>query len=155
MTIDFELLDDAVRDAETDANGIVHNQATWISAAEYDPETDEPCGTAMCLAGRIGLLAGAKLPPSPDRVWFVNPVTGESEWVNWDPRHQRVHIATFARRRAGLTEGQADALFEGSNTLPEIRAMVDHLRDYPESGYVELHQARVVLRSTVAAGLGD
>ena len=34
---------------------------------------------------------------------------------------------------AGLTMSQANALFSAYNTLDEIRAMVDHLREHPDA----------------------
>lgn len=146
MTINFELLDAAIEDAATGAHGYVHYQGDWLSVpADAPSDRKHECGTALCLAGFIGVRAGAKIPAPKWSshvgewffpVWTVDPETGEYlDDAAWD---DAVDIATFAEDKAGLTSPQAYALFRGDNALDEIRDMRDHLREHPEATYSEL-----------------
>ncbi|MFY1620068.1 hypothetical protein [Micromonospora sp. WMMD736] len=145
-TINFDLLDAGIEDAATGAHGYEHDQSNWVAVVSPHEEPDHPCGTAMCLAGFVAIRAGAEVPkPIYDYFmgawdipyWDVNPETGQL-----DSRHG-VHVATFARKRLGISDDQADALFAGSNTLRVLRAMRDYLRDNPDATYAELNDIRI------------
>jgi hypothetical protein len=142
MSIDFELLDAAIEDAAHPTSGVSHQQTDWL-APTRGTERAEQCGTAMCLAGFAAVRCGAK-PPAPQRYfgglwefpdWRVNAETGEYS------RRGGIHVAEFAATRLGLSEGQTTALFSGGNTLDEIRAMRDHLREHPDAGFEALFDA--------------
>lgn len=149
MTVNFELLDAAIEDAANGRDGIVHNQGDWISPADdTGSDANHPCGTAVCLAGFIGLRAGATMP-KPQFVkldedddgdgfwefpwWSVNPDTGR-----YEDGPESVEISVFARDRAGLSRSQANAMFYGGNSLENIRAMRDYLRDHADAKFDEL-----------------
>ncbi|MFC3504473.1 hypothetical protein ACFOOK_26375 [Micromonospora krabiensis] len=145
-TINFDLLDAAIEDAANEAHGFKHRQGEWLDVVDPFADMDEPtaCGTAMCLAGFAAVRAGAEIPKPQ---W--NSACQEWEMPYWDldPETGRldedgVTVARFARERLGLDEDQADALFSGSNTLPDLRAMRDHLREYPDATYGDLMAVR-------------
>jgi hypothetical protein len=136
--INFDVLEGAYADAKNEAHGFTHNQGDYAAVVDGDSApTPDLCKTGLCLAGFIGVRAGAKLPPIIDhpsyrggrrywhhKAWFVNPDTGE-----YDENGE--HISAFAARQAGLSYSQSDALFGGGNTLEDIREMIDQLRVDP------------------------
>lgn len=149
MTIDFDLLDAAIEDAANEANGYKHNQGNWVSVVLSYEDTESACGTAMCLAGFAAMRAGAEVPQPqlygfggwymPD--WTVNTETGKLV-SPLDFVSPSAHVSDFARDRLGLTGGQANALFDGTNTIDDLRAMRDHLRENPDAGHDELDDFR-------------
>lgn len=139
--IDFDLLDAAIEDAARENSVIAHDQSVWLGVPDGTEHADV-CGTAMCLAGFIAVRAGAAVPPAqraedgewdyPD--WAVDEATGA-----YTPG--AMHVSEFAEKRAGLSEGQADALFSGGNTLDQLRQMIAYLREHPDAVTVDLFDA--------------
>jgi hypothetical protein len=147
MTINFALLDGALADAAKEAGGVQHYQGDWICFTDgkdvVESDTAPTCGTAMCLAGFIAVRAGAKQPAPvhaaggghwyfPD--WDLDPETGEYD-------QDGTPVSEFAQERAGLTFTQACALWDGANTLADLRVMVTHLREHPDTTSLGLHRA--------------
>lgn len=75
------------------------------------------CGTACCIAGKVALEDGGK------------PVAreyGQMKLVNEFrmPNGQEVEPEAYARRELGLTDDEAEALFESNNDLDRLRGLV-------------------------------
>lgn len=83
-----------------------HNQSTWR------------CGTTACYAGHAAILAGAQ---------WCDPRDGYPISCVHTPDGVIEHVRFFAQQELQLTDGQADRLFHGSNTLEKLREIVDDL----------------------------
>lgn len=141
--VDLELLDAAL--AAIDADPQSWNQDYWR------------CSTGMCLAAHAATVAGAKWiaapggglqVPLPDDARQLLTAGVASECV-LDPgfhgpvsrvrlgtvlaEHGVVHVADWTRARLGLSDAQADALFDGDNTREQLQAMRDALADDPDA----------------------
>jgi hypothetical protein len=93
-----------------------HNQSFWA--------VQTPCGTAYCLAGHAVQLAGHEI------LWTdVCPCGCDSRersaWHCTDGRE----IEYVATEELGLTEDQADDLFESRNTLHYLWRKAAHYTD--------------------------
>jgi len=94
------------------------NQSNWILTTE--------CGTVCCIAGKITIDAGW----TP--VWgFV----GGGEVVRRDGISDDVsddvssYASDVATRELGLTEGQAQLLFSGANTIEDLYSLAGQFTD--------------------------
>ncbi len=86
------------------------------------------CHTSFCAAGWIGALDGVK--------WYRETVEGigrpgvcncsSPECVM--PSHYML-VSTYAAGRLGLTEDEAQVLFDGSNTLEDLRTLADAMEN--------------------------
>jgi len=114
MTIDTALLEATMLLIEEHPEQ--HDQAHWVWNAQA-----AECETTYCFAGHAALLAGAE-PPARSGSWFVDERTGRL--AVFGAPHAKP-VADFAQGKLGLTEGQADKLFHGANTIPQLRALVD------------------------------
>lgn len=120
MTPDIGLLDGAVIHIEQHPEE--HEQNFWF--------TPKPCGMAFCLAGHVGVLAGAEPPPvgiMKGGLWFIAP-----DGSSWDQSREpmptgALFIKDYAIKALGVTEGQAEVLFHHSRTVGELRVLTDLL----------------------------
>lgn len=69
------------------------------------------CKTAYCVAGYIGQLGDKRY----ERADVVNGV----------------HVGEYARQQLGLTQHQANLLFDGSNDAPKIRRLCEEFAGEP------------------------
>lgn len=76
---------------------------------------DNACGTAMCFAGHTVVLT--------DQPVLVNRESGLFEGVVVD-KDTSMSVGIAAKELLGLTHEQADALFDGDNTIEDIRAII-------------------------------
>jgi hypothetical protein len=90
-----------------------------------DVEEINSCGTAFCFAGHAALKAGAEAPPK-DRPWC------EGWKVEGSP------VEVWSAARLGISNEQADILFDSSNTLNDLEVLVQALIDNPEATQDEL-----------------
>jgi hypothetical protein len=90
------LLSDDVQELSRVLSGPVQRTASQVSAH---------CGTAYCFAGYIGQLLDKRYE--------------RKDTVNF------VHVADFARRQLGITEHQAQLLFDGCNRAADIRRICE------------------------------
>lgn len=72
------------------------------------------CGTVCCVAGKVALEDGHR------------PVNDLSYIITVDGR--RMGVDTYAMDALGLNDDQADVLFEASNTLDDLRVIVEAIR---------------------------
>lgn len=112
-------------------------QASWYATVDQETgvwkhyvrvenvEELNSCGSSFCFAGHVALHEGF---PSP-------PVQNNHEWgrfVKEDTEYEEYELVyEFAAKRLGLTSDQAGALFEGDNSLDDIRFMIDVLKLLP------------------------
>lgn len=106
------------------------NQAVWGTLAEVDPSHSEPesCGTSFCFAGWTAKLDDCEMDwtragesVSRAALESVRP-PGTEAWVMvWD----------YATGALGLTEDQAGELFGASNSLAQIKIMIDAMEADP------------------------
>lgn len=82
------------------------------------------CETGMCFAGWAVTLDGGRWKTRPDEDGHALLVA-EAEDDEISRKMGDIHAADRAHRILGLTDGQADALFEGDNTLDDLRAIVN------------------------------
>ncbi|MFY1620067.1 hypothetical protein [Micromonospora sp. WMMD736] len=146
MTINFDLLDAAIEDAANEDGDFLHHQGEWATVMNPQAGSAELCETGLCLAGFAAVRAGATVP-KPRRYpsenfwwiprWWVEEETGQTV-TDGEDLDGAVHVSEFARRRLGLREWQSKALFKSSNTLDDLRAMRDHLREHPDANYTDL-----------------
>lgn len=104
-----------------------HDQGAWV----------EPCNSTMCFAGHAAILSGATFKNKiyeNEEEWLVDETTGKHK--AWDSLSKRVYISDFARKKLGLTAGEADYLFHQRRTPAELEKAVEML----SSGYtVDYH----------------
>lgn len=100
------------------------NQAHWAIV----PEDKGICGTAFCFAGTALHLAypGALLVGGFPSIGADDGLVFESMVL---PQVGKVDISEFAETELGLTDEQADVLFDSDNKLPTILRMVAALLD--------------------------
>lgn len=100
------------------------NQGTW--AIQYRDSDGDLCGTACCFAGWAVHLAGDH---------FVNDVGCDMEGCDCDeivaeaPDGNIEHIAERAQELLGLDWRERGRLFNGSNTLDQLREVVAQIKD--------------------------
>ena len=119
MSVNEELLRSVMNHIETWPNLL--DMSTWR------------CGTTRCFAGWTADLAGAEwIADSLDQTQ-VGPIDGEMWFAGSVVRSasgELFHVSEFARRELGLTAEAADTLFDASNTLKDLREMVENLCDF-------------------------
>lgn len=101
-----------------------HDQTHWVN----------DCGTAFCYAGHAAILSGATLPPPNVSAWARHWVIDRTSLISvslstfdFGSHDGIVPIHEFAAERLGITEAEADVLFDGDRTIAELRALVDAL----------------------------
>lgn len=134
------------------------NQGNWFTRFAPDESDAEAtaCKTSFCYAGHVAVLEGAKTPTT-DHSWGVAPNLEPVRWVDsragcgvphcescngnqqlYDAMPEgTVHVSTFARERLGLTEEEGEVLFDGGNTLEELRVIVEGFIDGADAATVE------------------
>lgn len=113
--------------------GEAHDQGHWIRGCWSFQEIS--CSTAACLAGWrvIWSYPNAKSYANGDRVSLNQPHIsreGRSS-LHWS-------VSDLAADLYGLTVGQADWLFDYSNTIPQMKAMVAYLAAHPDASGDEM-----------------
>lgn len=108
------------------------------------------CGTAMCFAGHVVNLVGDRPVISMDPLYTQNLRRGKKRknlrrWLNklsgnristqenisqvFTPEGKVEPVKDRARKLLGLTEAEADAMFSGANTLPQLRRYVQRMEE--------------------------
>lgn len=112
------------------ANPEQWRQASWRTAGnqvEIDEKTGRmiqpvTCNTAFCFAGWAVQLGSETTPMWNDRVWL---------WA--EPEDQTTALMVCARDRAqrllGITEDQAEKLFESENRMHDIEHIVEEIKE--------------------------
>ena len=95
-----------------DAHPEEHDQGAWILRRE--------CRTTACFAGRVSLLSGDEPQLDPNGGEWVDSVRSAAIG--------RVrHIHNRAAALLGITESQADRLFDATNTREDLGGMVTEI----------------------------
>jgi hypothetical protein len=91
-------------------------QGSWVTS---DPLRS--CGTAYCVAGYVGTLVDSRFENSAKNGgWLVDPA-----WVN------DLHVSRVAQDALGLTDHQAEMLFDANNTAEDIRFFAEEIAGEP------------------------
>lgn len=102
-----------------------HDQGVWASRP-IESTSDSACGTAFCFAGHAVNMTMAE----QDRFMFG---VGDDNWdflVAYsvqDSDGMRRAIPALARQRLGVSNDEGVELFASSNTMEQLRALVDDL----------------------------
>lgn len=96
-----------------------------VGMGHEDDEGNE-CGTAACFAGWVGTLYG-------DQYGYQPYITG-SYWITKDTAHlasqglsDGLHVGSLSSLILGITDKQANVLYDGSNTRLMLSMMVKDL----------------------------
>lgn len=102
-----------------------------IAQIEANPQTwtqkSYRCRTGMCVAGWVCEMTGGRWLHTLEESRYLSllePVDGDSPD---DISDGQVHAAERAARLLGLDEDTADNLFDGGNSLAEIKAIRDEI----------------------------
>jgi hypothetical protein len=90
------------------------NQKMWVEINE--------CGSAFCYAGHLLHMQGwqaVRLPDQPS--WSTFGLARNGEILTW------TGIGERAAQELGLTNAEADALFEEDNDLERLKMLVDEI----------------------------
>lgn len=119
-----------------------HDQSAWI-AKKYD-EAGGMCGTTMCLAGHVAVVAGAEFPPVMskdwDGEWHVNDEGkyrtqeeyAEYSWNGGDERVRELYM--WASEKLGLSYDEREYLFYFYGDAEDLAERVDQVAAAWESG---------------------
>lgn len=111
--VNVERLDNAM--AHIVAHPEEWNQGYW--AARVGPS----CNTAYCLGGTVAAQAGAAMEWDTSRF-------GDAAHYCIDPEGNRQKIDAYAQQLLELSNGDADILFDGINSLENLQRMVELLK---------------------------
>lgn len=142
--INYELLDEVM-------NYIKEHPQSWHQASWYryvdtetgyewnDVVTEEvtevnSCGAAFCFAGHVGMREGFPAPINNSVIWDRWIEDEELGYYNEskDGWGYSEDISEFARKRLGLRDDQAEALFDGDNSMENLETMVKILHELPD-----------------------
>lgn len=94
---------------------------------EWDQKTWH-CGTTACFAGHAAALNGGEwLGRGSDSLIARDDDPAEDIWAATEDRPAIVEVDRRAKRVLGLTDYQAEDLFEGGNSLDDLREIVAKL----------------------------
>lgn len=106
--------------AFVDENG----HRVWDTVS-FDVEEVNSCHTAFCFAGHAALKTGFVAPPKNAYSGWKMEVDDPSTYSG----KRNVYVEDYAREKLEITWDQADALFNGDNTLEDLEAMVKAIID--------------------------
>lgn len=115
--VNVELLDQVM--AQIEAHPDAWDQTFW--ATQFIDDTGNECGTAFCCAGWAVRLAR----PDLEFVWqgqYAQRVEDPAIGMTGD-------IEDVAQRLLGITNGEADRLFDERNTLDDLRYQVAKIKE--------------------------
>lgn len=104
------------------------------------------CNTSMCFAGHAALMSGFDAPPKNDYLM----------WRGWGPglrKAETMDVDEYAREVLGLTFEQADVLFQGENTLEDLKEIVENLIENPDA-YADGYGPAEARRDSEPCGCG-
>jgi hypothetical protein len=145
MTVDVARLRAGLAAVEVAAAAGRWDQGTWRALAD---SAEPRCGTVMCMAGLVAEVNGGRWlmdppvgdvgddqlladPSEPGAVcWAAGDLLPEAIWT--------VNARERARGLLGLSEFGADLLFDGGNSLEELRTVVAMLIAEAEASDEEL-----------------
>lgn len=114
------------------------NQGTWglkVDVPQINVPGLEECGTSFCFAGWTAKLDGC------DMQWLDRDVRGVAslENVRAPGTQEWQAVWRYARDALGLTERQSDVLFDATNSLDDLRLLVNALIERPDITQDELN----------------
>jgi hypothetical protein len=112
---DIEALWLTLKETEEAAKKQLWDQSYWMAEMK--------CGTTGCFAGHYAISQGCV--PALDSHFYDDKTSINDTADCFTPEGERVYIRSFAKEGLGLTEDEADALFEGDNTLSDLRLIIE------------------------------
>lgn len=106
-----------------------HQQGVWLR--RLVGLEGEVCGTAYCFAGAYVHRKGYKA------IYGSSLVHGEVAHHVEILGIGQVDIGDFVEKKLGLTRAQADILFDATNTLADLREIVDLIKDGDVEDYIQ------------------
>lgn len=107
----------------------VYDQDNWVSEDAYSP-----CGTTMCFAGHVAVLAGAEIPdPKKHQIfdWYVGP---EGEYLNykdfWNLNKPGESVSAYARKAMGIDNDEALYMFAHDRSVEDLELAVKELLEH-------------------------
>lgn len=113
-------------ESQKDARVREWDQTHWIFNRSPQARKMGACGTVYCVAGYVAHLEG------------LTKVRAGEEWLDPEAVRQRfdmtslslgVVMAEVAKRLLGITDEEADALFNGKNDVYRIREIADAIAE--------------------------
>lgn len=105
--------------------GIDLETSTVLEAFAEDP-LNPACTTSFCFAGWVGAVKGVKWAKG-DQENVGDPDKCDCKTLCCTDYEHQISIAQFARDELGLALYEGELLFNGDNTLPTLRDMVEQL----------------------------
>jgi hypothetical protein len=104
------------------------DQRLWGIQVDVPTSSFESCGAAFCFAGWTAKLDGCDMDWRSDATGNVKVLESvrPAHTIRWRA------VWEYAAESLGITEAQADQLFNASNSLATIKAMIDALDEDPE-----------------------
>lgn len=122
-----------------------HNQNAWLRVDPekgfIPPNPELSCGTSGCFAGWGLLASGAKPSISAEQLRYAQQYGTSLQFesvVMPDAPDVKLSVPTTAAKFLGLNEKQASRLFHYSNTVEDLRRMVDELAAHPRTTLVKI-----------------
>jgi len=104
------------------------DQGHWAIRRPDGTPVNASCATACCLAGKTVALDGGRFILDTDYgQGFQGAFFAEM------PDGQRVDVEAYAASRLSLTKRQARALFDGDNTIHDVRRIIADLKEDPDA----------------------
>jgi hypothetical protein len=143
--VNFPLLDEIMTYIEN--HPMEWRQDDWFKIVDlqtgvvrYDHEETivteiNSCGASMCFAGHVALRMGFPAPPKSNSDAWTRDVLDPKD--NYEYTES---VSEFAERVLGLRWHQAEALFDGDNTLQDLQDIVQALHIDPSLEGVVLEE---------------
>ena len=103
------------------------DQGHWAISRPDGTPIAASCATACCLAGKVVASQGGRFLLESDYGDYQIATTAEL------PSGRVVDVEDFARDHLGLTYEQAAALFDGDNTITDVRRIIGALLEDPDA----------------------
>lgn len=134
-TIDFERIDALIawaqREYEKSLQGLPSewDQTNWVVPEQDRDDAVEGCGTACCMAGKVGLDDGVLKFVNDDGevVPTYQTIFADPYWL--EPQEHPMPVASYAARVLGLGEfgnSYSIPLFEAHNKLGDLKRIRDN-----------------------------
>lgn len=106
------------------------DQGDWVHELWADPDGENDdftvCGTACCMAGRVGLEDGVLINLTPDTIF-----TEERELLGGGRIIQQAPVARYARNVLGIVrdDWRIGDLFAGENKIGDLKRIRDNIAE--------------------------
>jgi len=107
------------------------NQSAWRENGQpgerYEDFREDPlnpaCKTSFCVAGWVAAIDGVKWVAG-DEAYVADPARCTCRGAFCQTSVHQIATSTYAEKRLGLTVQEGDALFDGDNSLADVRDLI-------------------------------